>query len=212
MVRVDLHVHTSGSFDCKAEPVQVARRCRSLGLGPVFVTDHDTVEGALKMRAQAPEVEVVAGQEITTTRGELIGLFLEETIPAGLEPAEAVKRIRAQGGLVYLEHPYDSFRRRLAEESIVELADEFDIVEVWNGRSSREMNERAEELALTLGVPFGAGSDAHRLEDIGSVHLEMEAFQGPADFLAKLAEARIVHPPRGFLSRVARLPGLRPAR
>jgi predicted metal-dependent phosphoesterase TrpH len=207
-----MHVHTSASFDCRSEPLQVARRSQKLGLGPVFVTDHDTIDGALQMRAQAPEVEVVVGQEISTARGELIGLFLGETIPAGLEPAEAVKRVRDQGGLVYLEHPYDSFRRRLAEDSIVELADQFNIVEVWNGRSTKQMNEKAEDLALTLGVPFGAGSDAHRLEDIGCVYIEMQAFKGAADFLAKLAEAQIVHPRRGFLSRLARLPGPRPAR
>jgi predicted metal-dependent phosphoesterase TrpH len=205
LVRVDLHVHTAASFDCQSAPIQVARRSQRLGLGPVFVTDHDTIEGALRLRTEAPDLEVVVGQEITTTHGELIGLFLQEAIPSGLEPAEAVRRIKTQGGLVYLEHPFDNFRRRLRQESIEELAEEFDVVEVWNARSSQEMNEKAEDLALTLGVPFGAGSDAHRLEEIGSVHLEMEAFKGPAEFLVALGEARIVHRPKGLFSRL--LPG-----
>jgi predicted metal-dependent phosphoesterase TrpH len=202
LIRVDLHLHTSASFDSQSDPLQVARRCQSLGLGPVFVTDHDTIDGALRMRAEVPEVEVVVGEEIATTRGELIGLFLQEAIPTGLQPADAVREIKAQGGLVYLEHPFDNFRRRLQQESIEELADEFDIVEVWNARSSQEMNEKAEDLALTLGVPFGAGSDAHRLEEIGSVHLEMEAFAGPTEFLLALGAGRIVRRPRGFFARL----------
>ncbi|HUY24988.1 MAG TPA: PHP domain-containing protein [Candidatus Saccharimonadales bacterium] len=202
MIRVDLHIHTSASFDCQSDPVQVAKRCRSLGLAPIFVTDHDSIEGALRMRKEVEDVEVVIGQEITTTRGELIGLFLNEAVPGGLEPGDAVREIKAQGGLVYLEHPYDASRRRLQQESIEELADEFDIVEVWNERSSRELNERAKDLALTLGVPFGAGSDAHRLEEIGSVHLEMADFEGPEEFLRVLADARIVHKPKNLFERL----------
>jgi len=201
LVRVDLHVHTSASFDCEVEPLQVARRCHSLGLGPVFITDHDTIDGGLRIRSEAPAIEVVIGQEITTTRGELIGLFLERPIPAGMEPAEAVSEIKAQGGLVYLQHPYDAFRRRLEADAITEIADQIDIVETWNGRSSKEQNLLAEDLALTLAVPFGAGSDAHTLDEMGSVYVELGAFEGPAEFLGSLAAGRVIIKPRRLLMR-----------
>jgi predicted metal-dependent phosphoesterase TrpH len=190
LIRVDLHVHSSASFDCKIEPERVAARCRQLGLSPVFLTDHDTIDGALKVRAAG--VRVVVGEEIATAEGELIGLFLSERIPAGLSSREAVVRIKAQGGLVYLEHPYDSFRRHLSEEAIEKLADMIDIVEVLNGRSDFETNRRARDLCETLGAAPGGGSDAHTLGEIGSVYVEMEEFKGASDFLSNLSGSRIV--------------------
>jgi predicted metal-dependent phosphoesterase TrpH len=161
-----------------------------LRLSPVFLTDHNTIEGALKL--QAADDNVVVGEEVMTTEGELIGIFLTEAIPTGLSAREAVRRIRAQGGLVYLEHPYDSFRRHLTEEAIEALADQIDIVEVWNGRSDTGINQKARQLCDILGAVAGAGSDAHTIQDIGAVYVEMEAFEGAEDFLAKLRRGKIV--------------------
>ena len=101
-------------------------------------------------------------------------------------------RIKDQGGLVYLEHPYDATRRHLGDEAIEALADLIDIVEVFNGRSDEKANRRAKELCSTLGAAPGAGSDAHKIADLGSVYVEMEDFEGVPDFLAKLHEAKIV--------------------
>ena len=189
LIRVDLHVHSSVSFDCRVEPEQVAARCRHLGLGPVFLTDHDSIEGALRLRSLE---RVVVGEEVLTTAGELIGLFLVEPVPAGLAPSETASRIKGQGGLVYLEHPYDSFRRHLSEDAIEAIADLIDIVEVFNGRSDETANRRAVELCSILGAAPGAGSDAHTLGKIGSVYVEMEDFAGAPDFLAKLRTSKIV--------------------
>jgi predicted metal-dependent phosphoesterase TrpH len=196
LVRVDLHVHSSASFDCTTEPEQVAARCRRLGLAPIFLTDHDSIEGALRLRATEP---VVVGEEIMTTGGELIGLFLEEAVPAGLAPQEAARRIKGQGGLVYLEHPYDPFRRHLNEEAIAALSDLIDIVEVFNARSDEYTNRRAAELCEILGAAPGAGSDAHTLGELGAVYIEMEEFETAQDFLAKLRNAKIAEGRSKFL-------------
>ena len=134
----------------------------------------------------------MVGEEIMTTEGELIGLFLERAVPSGLTPRNTVLEIKAQGGLVYLEHPYDTFRRHLSEAAIETLADMIDIVEVFNGRSEEEANRRAEDLCAILGAAAGAGSDAHSIREIGSVYVEMEDFEGAQDFLTKLREAKIV--------------------
>src|SRR6202022_4403258 len=134
----------------------------------------------------------IVGEEIVTTEGELIGLFLKERVPARLSPEETVAAIKEQGGLVYLEHPYDTTRRNLRKEAIERIADRIDIVEVFNGRSQPEINRRAQELRSTLGVAAGAGSDAHTLREIGSVYIEMEAFDGAQDFLAKLRRGNVV--------------------
>ncbi len=194
MVRIDLHLHTSASFDCSVEPRQILRRCRALGLGPVAITDHDTIDGAREL-AELHSWPVVIGQEITTTEGELIGLFLRERIPLGLTARKAALRIKDQGGLVYLQHPYDALRRHAQEEAIEAIADLIDIVEVFNGRSDEEANCRAEDLCQILRAAPGAGSDAHTLAELGSVYTELEDFRSARELSQRLHESRIVRRP-----------------
>lgn len=189
MIRIDLHVHSSASFDCKSEPGQIGARCRRLGLNPVFLTDHDSIEGALRLQATH---RVVVGEEVLTTAGELIGLFLQRRVPSGLTPEDTATEIKSQGGLVYVEHPYDPLRRHLGEGAIEALAGVIDIVEVFNGRAGAKANRQAEDLCAILGAAPGAGSDAHTIAEIGSVYVEMEDFDGAQDFLAKLRGAKIV--------------------
>jgi predicted metal-dependent phosphoesterase TrpH len=196
VIRVDLHLHSSASADCKVGPKEVAARCRRLGLSPVFLTDHNSIEGASLLEAIAGQ-RVVVGEEILTSAGELIGLFLSRPIPKGLTPTETAREIKDQGGLVYLEHPYDQFRRHLTEDAIEAVADLIDIVEVFNGRSDSEANRRAADLRDTLGAAPGAGSDAHTIREIGSVYVQMEDFEGASDFLAKLRRSKIVKRPSG---------------
>jgi predicted metal-dependent phosphoesterase TrpH len=175
-------------------------------LAPIFLTDHNTIAGAARLRDVAGE-QVVLGEEIMTSKGELIGLFLQRHIPRGLTPMETAREIKDQGGLVYVEHPYDPFRRHLAEDAIEALADLIDIVETVNGRSDDETNRRAADLREALGAAPGGGSDAHTLDEIGSVYVEMEAFDGPPDFLVKLRKARIMRGRHKWLLRAeAKLP------
>ena len=200
IVKVDLHVHSSASFDSSSTPERVAARSWRLGLDPLFLTDHDTALAAFRLQV-ASRRRVVVGEEITTSDGELIGLFLLRRIPPGLTARQTALEIKDQAGLVYLEHPYDQFRRHLSEEAIEDLADLIDIVEVFNARSDEKTNHRAEELREILGAAPGAGSDAHTLKELGSVYMEMENFDGAQDFLANLSNARIVKGRPKFLLR-----------
>jgi len=203
ITKVDLHLHSSVSFDCRVAPIEVARRCEQLGLSPIFLTDHEGVGGAQSL-IEAGQAAII-GQEILTTQGEIIGLFLKDAVPSRLSPEATVEAIKAQGGLVYLEHPYDIGRRNLREEAIERIAPQIDIVEVVNGRSRPEINRLADELRSTLGVPAGAGSDAHTLKEIGSVYVEMEAFDGASDFLNKLRSGKVVTRPKGWRLAAERL-------
>jgi predicted metal-dependent phosphoesterase TrpH len=191
LIKVDLHVHSSASFDCSISPDQVVAQCRKRGLSPVFITDHDSIAGAMELQ-RSEGAEVVIGEEVMTKDGELIGLFLSEAVPSGLDASDAAARIKSQGGLIYLEHPYDPYRRHLSEEAIEKLDDLIDIVEVWNGRSDHRINQKSVQLCETLGAAAGAGSDAHALDDIGSVYVQMEKFDGPQDFLVKLRLGKII--------------------
>jgi predicted metal-dependent phosphoesterase TrpH len=177
-------------------------------MGPVFLTDHDSVEGARQLRDQGV-LGTVTGQEVSTRDGDVIGLFLDEPVEPGLTAEQTVERIKDQGGLVYVPHPFDRRRRALEVGALERLRARIDIVEIFNGRSSADCNRKAEDACEAMGAVAGAGSDAHSLRELGRVYVELEDFQGAPDFLAKLEEARIVRdPPRWRM----RLEGLAAAR
>lgn len=193
-VRVDLHSHTMWSGDCTTTPDEVEAAVRAAGIDVLCITDHHAVAGAQELAPLLP-CRVVVGEELRTHAGELIGLFLAERIPFGLSPAETARRIRAQGGIVYVPHPFDPMRRNLATDALVALAGAglLDAVEARNAKTSLEhLNVRAAAFAERHDLAAGAGSDAHVPEALGAAYVEMPDFDGPADFLAKLREGRVV--------------------
>ena len=161
----------------------------------VAITDHNETAAAMKAAASCvPGRRVIVGEEIRTQAGEVIGLFLTERIPYVLPVAEAIGRIRDQGGLVYLPHPYDPARGSLGAAADVLCAGGLaDVVEVFNAKiADQALNDRAAALARRWGLPGAAGSDAHDPAGVGAAYLEMPDFDGPASFLASLAGARVV--------------------
>lgn len=192
MLKADLHIHTEYSMDCSTPLEKIVRRCRELGINSVAVADHGTVEGALKMKKMAP-FQVIVAEEVLTTQGEIMGMFLKETIPSGLTPQETIKRIRAQGGLVNIPHPYDRVRGSALRDWVIEeIADEIDLIEVYNARSASTENiERARTFALKYKIPKSAGSDAHSVQEIGNAYVLMSEFTGKEEFLKSLARSEI---------------------
>ena len=187
-VRVDLHSHTMWSGDSTTTPDELEQAVTESGLDVLCVTDHNAVKGALELAGRLP-CRVVVGEELRTHAGELIGLFLTERIPFGTSPREAAERIRAQGGLVYVPHPFDPMRRNLAEPALEELtaAGLVDAIETWNAKTSLlSLQERAVDFAARHDLLAGAGSDAHVPDALGSAYVEMPDFDGPQSFLASL--------------------------
>jgi predicted metal-dependent phosphoesterase TrpH len=193
-VRVDMHSHTMWSGDSTTTPEEIGSAVVAAGLDVVCITDHNAINGAVELARWLP-CRVVIGEELRTHAGEIIGLFLTERVPIGVQPRQAAEMIRAQGGLVYIPHPFDPMRRNLAENAMRDLADAglIDAVEAMNAKTSlQSLNRRAAEFAVEYGLPVGSGSDAHVPFALGAAFVEMPDFDGPLDFLAKLRSARIV--------------------
>src|SRR4051812_48915012 len=97
-VRVDMHTHSMWSGDSTTTPDELAQAVADSGIDVLCLTDHNTIAGALRM-AESGQLgcRVIVGEEVRTTAGEIIGLFLTDHLPFGLPPAEAVARIRDQG-------------------------------------------------------------------------------------------------------------------
>ncbi len=207
-MRVDCHLHTAASGDAVTTLDQLAERVAQEKVDVVCITDHNVTSAAITAAAAAAAggmggARVIVGEEIRTRAGEVIGLFLAERIPYVLPVDEVVAKIRAQGGLVYLPHPYDPARGSLGATAGRLCADGMaDIVEVFNAKvADQELNARAAGLARRWGLPGGAGSDAHDPVGVGAAYLEMPDFDGPASFLSALASAWVIgeyraHAPR----------------
>jgi len=192
LLKADLHIHTEYSMDCSMPLEQVISRCLETGINCVAVADHGTAEGALKMQDIAPFAVVVA-EEILTPDGEIMGMFLKETIPSGLSVEQTISRIKAQGGLVCIPHPCDKLRQSaLNNKMLEELAEQIDVIEVFNSRSLLPgASTKAQVFAEKYGIPKSAGSDAHTPNEIGNAYIEMPEFNGKDDFLQALAKGKV---------------------
>jgi len=192
LLKADLHIHTRYSMDCQTPLDKIISRCQELGINCIAIADHGTAEGGLKMQGLAP-FRVIVAEEILTTEGEIMGMFLKETIPSGITPQEAVKRIRAQGGLVNIPHPFETIRGSALKDRVIdEIAGDIDLMEVLNSRSPFPANSnKARAFAAKHGIPGGAGSDAHTINEIGNAYVEIPEFNGKDEFLKALAKGRI---------------------
>jgi predicted metal-dependent phosphoesterase TrpH len=190
-LRVELHSHTIWSKDSLTRLETVIAACAQKGIDRIAITDHNTAEGALALAKMAPGL-IIVGEEIMTTRGELLCFFMTETIPARLTPQETIKRLRDQGAVISVSHPYDRLRKGAwAEPDLIEIIDQVDALEVFNARCLfAEDNAKAGALAAQRGKLGTVGSDAHIRYELGAATMVMDAFQDAAGFLKALPAAR----------------------
>lgn len=178
--RADLHMHTTASDGWPA-PHELVDQARRVGLDVIAVTDHDTIEGALRAADYASRwsgVHVVVGEEVSSRNGHIVGLFLEKRIRPGMTAAATVHAIHDQGGLAVAVHPFWRTQRRTRTATVhgvgwlaAEL--EFDAIEVENATPGFYVfNQLARRLNMGLGVAEVGGSDAHIVDAIGRGYTE----------------------------------------
>jgi len=193
LIKADLHVHTKHSVDSNMSYDQIIKACLQKGINCIAIADHGTTKGAREISEIAP-FKVIISEEVLTPYGEIMGMFLKEDIPNKITVEKTIRLIRDQGGLVCIPHPFDrvrpsAFRDMVKLES---LADEADIIEVFNARSLFPGAEKkARELAIKYNKPVSAGSDAHSPMEIGYAYLEMPDFNSKEEFLSSLRNARL---------------------
>jgi predicted metal-dependent phosphoesterase TrpH len=191
MLRVDLHLHSNFSHDGRSSVQQLIDRALECGLNRIALTDHNTFDGAAKLVRIAPELGI-AGEEVKTLEGEVIGLFITRRVQPFLRPEEAMDLIHGMGGLVYVPHPLDRHRSHFSPERVAALAGRIDIIETYNPWCEGAANQAAARLADELGKVAATGSDAHSAGELGRSWMEMEDYSSTEDFLEKLRLARHV--------------------
>lgn len=161
MLNIDLHTHSEASPDGGLSIKDYETALSTKLLDYIAVTDHNTIDFALELNKKLGD-QIIVGEEIMTLSGEIIGLYLTENIPAHLPLDETIERIKSQGGLVYIPHPFEKVRSGLSLSNIEKIADKIDIVEVINGRAlSLKHQRQANEFATWHSIPVCASSDAH---------------------------------------------------
>lgn len=210
MLHVEFHCHTIYSKDSLLPVEKLLATCQHKGIDRVVITDHNQTEGAFRAR-EIDSQRVIVGEEIMTSAGELLAAFVEEKIPPGLPPLEAIARLRDQGAFISVSHPFDVMRKGHWElsdlEQIVPLVD---AIETFNARCfSAEHNHQAQEFAQDKDILGTAGSDAHAAFELGKAQMILPEFHDADSLRLALAQVQFqvsmsapwVH----FISRYATL-------
>jgi predicted metal-dependent phosphoesterase TrpH len=193
-INADLHMHSTFSRDSKNTVETIIRTAREIGLGAIAVTDHNEIRGALRARELADgDPFVIVAEEVKSREGEVIGLFLKEYIPPKLSFDETLSRIKEQGALVYVPHPFDALRTTPSYQALVDNLHRIDVIEIYNAKVAlSSFNLSAERFAAKYNIVAGAGSDAHVRQALGTAMLRMPKFDDPESFMAALWEADII--------------------
>ena len=165
-VKIDLHTHSIASPDGALTSADYRRMLTEGRLDYIAVTDHNTIDFALQLQAELQGTDladrIIVGEEIRTTQGEIIGLYLQHAVPKLLTPEETVAAIRKQGGLVCIPHPFENVRRGMSALALEPIATEVDMMEVHNGRAVfQNESKRAYEWVTLQGCKGVASSDSH---------------------------------------------------
>ncbi len=211
--KIDLHAHTWHSQDSPVSPERLVRAAKRRGLDGIAITNHGRLAGyAAAREAGGADFHVIPGEEVYSTAGEIIGLFLHEEISNGQSPEAICAAIRAQGGIVVIPHPYDRYRKGAIGEAALDrlvAAGLVDAIEVFNGRMVAPMdNWAAKKYAAAHHLPMTVGSDGHGTWEYGGSYLAIAPFTDAVSFLANLPRATL-HPHRSaqwihLLSSVAK--------
>lgn len=175
MLRIDFQTHTNYSPECGwMTPETLVHRAAHIGLDGVAITDHNTMAAIESAQNVAPtDFIVIPGEEIDTTEGQIIGLFLSEPIDSGQPPGSVINHIHHQGGVAFAPHPFDAMREGLT--TITEHAGALDAIETLNSRCFRsQYNDRAAAFATEYDLPATGGSDAHFSRELGTAYTEVK--------------------------------------
>lgn len=173
-MKYDLHIHSKYSSDGFLDPLKIVKIAIKNGLNGIAITDHDTIKGGLKTKEyETEDFKVIIGEEVTTSRGEIIGLFLEQEIKSS-DFNDVIFEIKDQNGLVVIPHPFDEMRNSTLhlEKNDIKYVNN---IEIFNSRCvNKKYNDKASIFAKNNNLGVTGGSDAHFANEIGNAGIITE--------------------------------------
>jgi predicted metal-dependent phosphoesterase TrpH len=181
---LELHAHTIYSVDSLIRLDNLQSICQKRGVDKLAITDHNDVRAALQMARMYP-IWVIPGIEVMTTHGELLAWYIKGPVPAGLTPQETIRRLRDQGAVIGVAHPFDRYRSGAWQlENLREIVELVDAIEVFNSRClHKEDNDKALAFARKHDKLMTCGSDAHTPREYGRAVMQTNPFPNNADGL-----------------------------
>ena len=173
VLKIDLHIHTCYSIDAATTPREVVAYSKKRGLDGIAITDHDTLKGALRLTDQE-ELIVIPGIEITTLDGHVLALNVHEEVPPRMSLSETIRRVQELGGIAVAAHPKIIYKG-IGCQITSSLG--FDAIEVINSSAFPFFfsTYQSGKVAVGLGLPKIAGSDAHFPSEIGFAYTIVDA-------------------------------------
>lgn len=186
MLKIEFHCHTNASKDSLTKPQDLIKVAKRKGLDKLVITDHNSIQGAKTAQTLDGEL-VIVGEEIMTTKGEILAAYVQEEIPAGLTSQETIKLLKEQGAFISVSHPFDKWRKGGWEEKdLLEIIHQVDAIEIFNSRCmDPRFNWQAQAFAKKHHLAGTVGSDAHALFEVGRSILLLDQFEG-ADGMRKV--------------------------
>lgn len=189
-IKADFHVHTSFSRRVKATPEEMLLAAKMKGLNRIAVTDHNTINGALRLAEKDPDF-IIVGEEITwAAPGEIIGLFLKEAVPEGRSAEYTLDALSEQNALIFIPHPFAPFHFFCPPGRILEIKDRIDAVEIRNGRNFQLLNFFASVFTRAAKIRGICGSDAHIPDDVGKAGMFLPPFSDADGLRNSLLQAK----------------------
>ena len=183
MLSVELHTHSALSHDGRDPVDLLVEQAAAVGLDALAVTDHDEIDASHRAAELAAERGVVGivGMEVSSAAGHVLAFGVEEAVPPGLSFDETLDRIRDQGGIAIVPHPFQKSRHGVAAHVSESRLAAADAIEVYNSRLlTGRSNRQAERFAVRNELPMTAGSDAHVSEMVGQAVTEVDAVERSA--------------------------------
>ena len=178
-MKIDLHIHTSPLSACSyIDPQELMQEARRLKLDGICLTEHQVVWDPDEVDKLAGEagIRIFRGNEFTTNQGDILVFGFYEDIKELLIIQELRDKVTAAGGYMIAAHPFRGFKTfgigqlqltvdQACQRKVLEFVD---AVEVGNGKLSPDENDMARKVAEKLGLPGTGGSDAHRVDEVGT--------------------------------------------
>jgi predicted metal-dependent phosphoesterase TrpH len=192
MIKIDLHTHSTASKDGGITLEQYKKILNTGILNAIAITDHDRIDFALKAREILGEKQIIVGQEVTTTDGDIIGLYLKNPITVGLSAKEAADEIHNQGGIVCIPHPFENLRKGINIQVLNDIVNSVDLIEVHNGRAVfQNFSSSAIAWAEENNKLSVANSDAHGFKGVGKTYTSIKKIpSGPEELVKLLSDAK----------------------
>lgn len=184
MILIDPHIHSTYSGDATGTPKQIIKKAISMGLNAIAIADHDTVQGSRVAEKEAKNFKniiIIPAMEISTSKGHIVALGIQDEIKKGVTPQEAIDKIHEQAAIAIIPHPFVRYREGL----FVKIHNlKVDAIETLNSRYIfGYSNWRAEKFAKEKNLPMIGASDAHFVAAVGSCFTQVESEPNTDDIL-----------------------------